>query len=547
MLRGVLERWVDDLAERQFDAPFLVLLRAHGFYDVHFTHGAYEFGKDFIAKRLEDGVPQQYGFQSKAGDISGTEWNSIHGQIEELVGTWLVHPNYNTSIPRQHRLVTTGSLKGKAILSSKQYKERLAAKGEGNFLVWDREVLLDMLQGKGIDSAPVVLPPPSTIEQLIARSIANELNRRMLANDIEAMKPRGSSIHELREALIHNSLLVSQLLNSGRPFYAVRAAQHGARMALASYLASPTLEFHVEYLEALRFSVRLGLEEARKLALIEPIDLAHKSGGITSFIAAYPLTCFSIIESLGLGALEALWEGERESAHSICGLLSSFVEKNGGCTHPLSDRFAASLVPAVAALFLTGNVDTASAILRGCTKWVCDQMDHGFGIAGPYASAEEEVERIFGAHFDFIHHEVRRESLFAVALADLAFVFAPHLYPEIVHEFKAVDAAPSAVHPLDVPGSAFLNSTASTLAIMNLDYPDSIEESTSLPHMALQTTPRLIEQIGGPLAPLICACLCQDRIFSDTFPRLRQAVHEGVGLKGVRSRDDSPGDGTTEA
>ncbi len=35
---------------------FAAMLRANGFYDVHLTHGTAEHGKDFIAKRVEDGA-----------------------------------------------------------------------------------------------------------------------------------------------------------------------------------------------------------------------------------------------------------------------------------------------------------------------------------------------------------------------------------------------------------------------------------------------------------------------------------------------------------
>ena len=56
MLDDVIGNYIDSLTEREFDAPFMALLRLHGFDDIHFLHGSFEFGKDFIAKRTEDGV-----------------------------------------------------------------------------------------------------------------------------------------------------------------------------------------------------------------------------------------------------------------------------------------------------------------------------------------------------------------------------------------------------------------------------------------------------------------------------------------------------------
>ncbi len=73
MLADAIGNYVNSLTEREFDAPFTALLRLHGFTDIHFLHGPFEFGKDFIAKRLEDGVEYQYAFQTKAGDIGISE------------------------------------------------------------------------------------------------------------------------------------------------------------------------------------------------------------------------------------------------------------------------------------------------------------------------------------------------------------------------------------------------------------------------------------------------------------------------------------------
>lgn len=50
MLANVVESYLDSLEEREFDAPFMALLRALGFWDIHLLHGPFEFGKDFIAK-----------------------------------------------------------------------------------------------------------------------------------------------------------------------------------------------------------------------------------------------------------------------------------------------------------------------------------------------------------------------------------------------------------------------------------------------------------------------------------------------------------------
>src|SRR5947209_6497547 len=102
MLRNVLEDYLSSINERDFDYPLTSLLQAMGFYDIHFTHGVVEFGKDFIAKRIEAGVEYQYAIQSKKVDVKQSLWrNEIRGQLEEAILSDLSHPQFNTSLPRK--------------------------------------------------------------------------------------------------------------------------------------------------------------------------------------------------------------------------------------------------------------------------------------------------------------------------------------------------------------------------------------------------------------------------------------------------------------
>jgi restriction endonuclease len=127
MLRNVLEDYLNSINERDFDYPLSSLLQGMGFHDIHFTHGAVEFGKDFIAKRVEDGTEYQYAIQSKKGDIGQGLWrNEIRGQLEEAISSDLSHPQFNTSLPRKVILVTTGRLSGNARLASQEFKTKLA-------------------------------------------------------------------------------------------------------------------------------------------------------------------------------------------------------------------------------------------------------------------------------------------------------------------------------------------------------------------------------------------------------------------------------------
>ena len=89
MLSNVLGAYLDRSKERELDLPFVLLLPALGFHDVHLTHGAVEFGTDFIAKKREDGREVQYAFQSKVGDIDLRKWrNDVRGQLSPRKPAW---------------------------------------------------------------------------------------------------------------------------------------------------------------------------------------------------------------------------------------------------------------------------------------------------------------------------------------------------------------------------------------------------------------------------------------------------------------------------
>ncbi len=85
MLRNVLEDYLSSVKERDFYYPLSSLLHAMGFFDIVVTDGPGEFGKDFIAKRIEDGIKYQYKIQAKRGDINQEDFRTIMGQLLEAI------------------------------------------------------------------------------------------------------------------------------------------------------------------------------------------------------------------------------------------------------------------------------------------------------------------------------------------------------------------------------------------------------------------------------------------------------------------------------
>jgi len=154
MLKNVLGAYLNSVKERDFDLPFISLLHATGFFDIHFTHGQVEFGKDFIAKKVEAGVTIQFSFQSKVGDINQAEWrNNIMGQMLDSVLSSLSHPNFDVQIPHQTVLVITGHLMGNSALSLQDLNNQIRATYlKRTIELWDREYIITLLERYGLDS-----------------------------------------------------------------------------------------------------------------------------------------------------------------------------------------------------------------------------------------------------------------------------------------------------------------------------------------------------------------------------------------------------------
>src|SRR5271155_5769467 len=190
MLASVIGSYVDSLTEREFDVPFLALLRLHDFTDIHFLHGAFEFGKDFIAKRVEGGVQFQYAFQTKAGDIGLSEWNQCRGQIDMLRTDALAHPNFDKSMRRRARFVTTGRLVGGAPLAAQQYSAHLRDLGEAEFLAWDRDTITEMLavDPRSLSGSPLaLLQVLGSQGRLLNFSLLEEYSRGWMRTDSTAL------------------------------------------------------------------------------------------------------------------------------------------------------------------------------------------------------------------------------------------------------------------------------------------------------------------------------------------------------------------------
>jgi hypothetical protein len=452
MLANVVEGYLDGLEEREFDAPFMALLRALGFWDIHLLHGPFEFGKDFIAKGKHEGEPSQFAFQTKAGDIGLSNWNSCRGQIDLLRTNALAHPDFDRSLPRQAVFVTTGRLVGGAALAAQEYSEHLRQLGESGFLTWDKETLVHLISanpeiGLAGKSEGALLSLLGNIDQNRIQEYGIEsFSRKWFKKDTPSPLYRAA----LEAAVVGNRLRRQERLDLAC-FVAlclIRASwayTHGTepRDAVSTIVADTGRGLFLHY--ATDLFDRCVANTFDSLALIqthEPLA-AH---------VTYPIRCLRVVEMVGLLGLIEM-EQTRAKRKSIVDFLLRFFETNPGASHPISDRWAVSLIPPVLLLAREGHRAEVRAILENTIRWICDHYESSnLGLAGPHSTPEEEVAYLLGSPFEHITLQRRSASYTATVILDMsAMLEMKELFELAINDFLAINTMLPVVEVGDTP------------------------------------------------------------------------------------------------
>jgi hypothetical protein len=517
MIADVIGSYLDTLDEREFDAPFLALLRSLGFYDLHFLHGMFEFGKDFIAKRIDDGTAVQYAFQTKAGNLGVAEWNACRGQIDMMRTDALAHPSFNRQISRKAVFVTTGRLVGGASLAAQQYREHLRQLGELDFVTWDREKLIELM----VDTPEVGLA--ASTNGALLELLGHIDQRRIRENEIERFSRRwfsSTGSMTLQTSALEAAVVANRLRRHDRVDQAclvgldlVRASwveAHGEEPAdrQALWCADTGRALFRHYAHDL-----LGncVED-----LLEPLNIVRND--VASYIT-YPARCLRLTEILGLlSLLES--ESGNVLPNKIGDFLAAFIQKNPGTGHPLSDRWAVSLIPPTLALVRSGHRQHVGPMLQQVVKWVADRYEAGsFGLAGPDASTEEEVERLLGNPFEHIQIERRAESYIATVVLDLAAVLEMgDLFNVARNEFLAVDIVLPVVEAPDTPVQ-YLAGGDGLCYTANMEFADDWKPTDGwkvAPHHQRALTSYLA-RIGRPWDLLAVSAVLRDRHFVEAL------------------------------
>ncbi|MEJ7657073.1 MAG: hypothetical protein WKF33_08595 [Thermoleophilaceae bacterium] len=332
MLDSVIASWLDSLSEREFDEPLRALLWGQRFADIHFVHGVSEFGRDFIAKRTEDGRPLQYALQSKAGDINLSAWQKIRNQIEDIRTGDFSHPAFDTSINRASVLVTTGRLVGDARLGAQTYKERYAS--EIRFELWDRDRLVEPIAAApgsalaGRDEGPLLRILGGIDSDEVGEAELERFSRRWIPEPTDPVATLNPA------TVIEASVIANRLRRVDRLDLSCVVALQLMRAAFGAAHGSDA----AGPLDTIDAAKRLFVFYATEL--FNRIDELHLSPvpfinvhNEFGFFATYSVRSSRIIELLGLLGLSRR-ESEDEDETPIVEFLSRFMADQPGCAHP---------------------------------------------------------------------------------------------------------------------------------------------------------------------------------------------------------------------
>jgi hypothetical protein len=449
MLRSIVENFLDSVTEREFDTPLLALLASRGFYDIHFTHGASEFGKDVIAKRRDPdtGSVSQFAIQSKAGNIGLGEWRTIRPQVEEALYNTLSHPNFDTNLQRVAILATTGRLTGAAPLDAQQVAQRAREQGH-IFEVWDREQFIEWI----LKNPNVALSEANArFLQVFADISIGTIREQALESYSRRWLP-GSIDREavsIETAAIEAALIANRLRESRRLDLAAYAALHLLRAAWAnapsvSQEERPThatlaIELFSDYAHMLLVQIRPVMGDPKRLlqAVIDPTS-----------IVTYPVACCRLIEVVALLALVH----EFASGVSLpddcedAGTVVQSLAQHPGCSRPVSDDFAISLVAPAIVLRRRDPTACRSYLAKSAT-WTqerYDQQASGLGLGAHGEPEDVLTERLLGSALESTTVQRRRTSHTAVAILDLAIAtIDSEVYEVFRHNLTAFDIVPT--------------------------------------------------------------------------------------------------------
>lgn len=543
VLQHVLRNYISGLRnERQFDAPFGLLLAPCGFEDIHYTHGVVEFGKDFIAKRNEGNQLIQYSFQLKRGAIDLPEWtNRIQNQMLQSVMTPIRHPSFDRDLKHQAVLVTTGEINPIAAQAVDELNSQIVQQYDRMpILVWTQRTLIDLILSQGLDSMLA-----ATIEGFAEYADFYQLYSQAMKGDatferIESDSKRWLSRYDNFEkwalwCSLESEALAQQFVSSGRFYEAIHVHLGRLRAICAAAYEAQSQDLPALFRSALPSVVELASAYVRsfKEAWEPARDMLSSDLPSTDFIG-YRVQCSRVLECASLG----YWLSDDQASRTqFAEFVCDIVTVELGCAQPISDRYAVSVALASLVLVNEWQLPTLELLLCRATEWLCDRYEQGIGIATVDSSEKEEIETLLGYRFDFTKVSTRRDSLLATIIRDASVVLGnADVYSDIGNDFEAVGIFPEYYQSKDTLGACLVEG-ADVLRYPTVGYREKVSDWIAFEHSsyaAEECREYRFTNLLGTRSTVILTMLLRDRY----FPGIWSSLFDKSVLDRLRDRQD---------
>lgn len=512
MLRDVVGNYLDTLSEREFDGPLLALLSARKFSDVHFIHGAFEFGKDVVAKRADPttGEVRQYVIQSKAGDIGVPEWRAVRSQLEECEYNTLGHPSFDATLPRVVVLVTTGRLKGGAPADVSEYRRSVAVRDLADLEIWDKSDIIDWICADPLIGVAGDPTRSTALMSMLTNVLDNGVSERRLEKNTRSWLP--SEGGDVRRASIEAAILINGLLRVRRLDLALSVGLQLVRSAAAEPQALPQFDKAALTL-VLDLATRI-LDQVEPL-FGDPLAIARRTiarlGQLT-----YPVICNRLAEAIAIGFLIASASNHDVLASRFRGALIELAEQPGA-SRPPSDLFGASVLLVGVAL---SAIDRPAAVryLRRVAQWVLDRHDDdlaGLGLASLSEDEQATAERLFGGSLESTTVERRTSSYLATVVLDLTLVLDDQaLYEALLDNFRALRIVAETTNADEVTAH-WVRGGAVVWPVPNVQFEQWYAQSTKAETLSVE-----------PLLAMLLTAACRSRHYRSTWSAVT-ALAEG--------------------
>jgi len=541
MLRNVLEDYLDSVKERDFDYPLTSLLFAMGFYDLHLTDGGSEFGKDFIAKRTENGITYQYVIQSKRGDINQSRFrDKVLGQLlEATLLKKLSHSQLDTSLPQRPILVSTGELIDNAFLELRALNDQLDDLGMGKVEFWGKNRLIELSEQYGLSGihqttarglsgfAQFYLTYSKVLEGSLSDRQIEEYSRLWLDESLDRRR-------RILRAAIESDIIATKLLLDSRIYEAITVY-----LALSRLLMQTLYETDDEFIREIYHELIIEkiLPSCRQLfgqfksdwdeGKRDLIQLCFPESALP--ILNYLVWCARIIE---IASVNFFLTEEKAERDDITSFLIEFIEVEVGCGHLPSDRYAVCVVWPVLALIISGRIDKAIQLIKRSVIWLCDRFENEVGIGRYDVDEYGETVALLGYPFEFIEIEKNNSSYLATVLCDLAaFTGDRDFYADVCNDIAASEISYSYWQFPDTKAILTIE-TEEVLTYPNIPHQESItrfEDYTYSEHMRHEPESFQITEKAGIKALMFLSLLLKDRYFPKTWNALLQQNDPNAG------------------